>query len=123
MKDKEPNHNEAERIDKEITRACEHGSNECKKRPMHYWSIDLHVLKQELSVMCQYKYRRKKGLLLTALITRATKMEIYINKDMRNKRNRDENQRNKRRCQQNTQRSSKEAAKKQQREETKCYWN
>jgi hypothetical protein len=83
MKDKEPNHNEAELIDREITRACEHGSNKCKKRPMDYWSIDLHVLKQELSVMCQYKYRRKKGLLSTALITRATKMEIHINEDIR----------------------------------------
>jgi hypothetical protein len=83
MKDKEPNHNEAELIDKEITRACEHGSNKCKKRPMDYWSIDLHALKQELSVMCKYKYRRKKGLLSTAQITRATKMEIHINEDMR----------------------------------------
>jgi hypothetical protein len=84
MKDKEPNHNKAELIDKEITRACEHGSNKCKKRLMDYWSIDLlHVPKQELSVMCQYKYRRKNGLLLTTLITRATKMEIHINEDMR----------------------------------------
>jgi hypothetical protein len=49
---------------------------------MDFWSIDLHVLKQELSVMCQFKYRRKKGLISKALITRANKMEINISEDM-----------------------------------------
>jgi hypothetical protein len=63
MKNTEPNHKEAEFIDREITRVCEHGSNECKKQPMDYWSsIDLHVLKQELLVMCQFKYRRKRKI-------------------------------------------------------------
>jgi hypothetical protein len=82
INDTEPNHKEAEAIDKEITRACDHGSNECKKQPMDYWSIDLHVLKQELSVMCQFKYRRKKGLLSTALISRANTMAINISENM-----------------------------------------
>jgi hypothetical protein len=65
MKDTEPNHKEAELIDREMTRACEHGSNKYKKQPMDYWSIDLHVLKQELSVMCQFN-RIPAMVLLTA---------------------------------------------------------
>ncbi|OEU15138.1 hypothetical protein FRACYDRAFT_239817 [Fragilariopsis cylindrus CCMP1102] len=82
MKDNEPNHSEAELIDREITRACEHGSNQCKTQPMDYWSIDLHVLKQELSVMGQFKYRRKRRLRSTALIKRAINMGIQINENM-----------------------------------------
>jgi len=37
-----PNHEEAERLDREMTQACAHGSNQCKKRKQDYWSIELH---------------------------------------------------------------------------------
>jgi hypothetical protein len=80
---------------------------------MDYWSIDLHVLKQELSVMCQFKYRMKKGLLSTTLITRANK--ICISEDMQIEET--EKRINKIREDAN------KIHKKQQREETKCYWN
>jgi gas vesicle protein len=36
MESEHPNNEEAERIDKEITQACEHGENECRKHPLHY---------------------------------------------------------------------------------------
>jgi hypothetical protein len=40
------NHEEAERLDREMLQACAHGSNQCKKRKQDYWSIDLHTLKR-----------------------------------------------------------------------------
>jgi hypothetical protein len=45
-----PNNEEAERIDKDITQACAHGANECRRHPIHYWSVELHELKRELSI-------------------------------------------------------------------------
>jgi hypothetical protein len=49
IKSDDPNHEEAEKLDREITRACQHGSNQCKKRRMDYWSIEIHVLEVNTS--------------------------------------------------------------------------
>jgi hypothetical protein len=82
MESEFPNNEEAERIDKEITQACEHGANECRRHPLHYWSVELHELKRELSIYCQFRRRRKKGLASTALVTRTAELGIRLSIDM-----------------------------------------
>ena len=84
MKSEHPNHEEAERIDREITQACQHGATECRRRPLQYWSVELHELKRDLSVYCQLRRRRKKGLSSTALIARTSTLGLGISKDMTN---------------------------------------
>jgi hypothetical protein len=42
MECNEPNHDEAERLDRELTRACKHGSNSCKRRRQDCWNIEIH---------------------------------------------------------------------------------
>jgi hypothetical protein len=82
MKSDFPNNEEAERIDKEITQACEHGANECRRHPLHYWSVELYEIKRELSIYCQFRRRRKKGLASKALVARTgelgIRMSIYM---------------------------------------------
>ena len=82
IKSDDPNHEEAEKLDREITRACQHGSNQCKKRRMDYWSIEIHELKRNLSVWCQFKSRKKRKFLSTALIARTNKIGLYLSESM-----------------------------------------
>jgi hypothetical protein len=63
-----PNHDEAEKLDKLMTQACEHASNKCKKRRSDYWNITIHEKKRDLSVWCQFKNRRVRKLSSSALI-------------------------------------------------------
>jgi hypothetical protein len=63
-----PNHEEAEKLDKLMTQACEHASNNCKKRRSDYWNIEIHEKKRDISVWCQYKNRRVRKLSSTAPI-------------------------------------------------------
>jgi hypothetical protein len=76
------NNEEAEAIDKEITRACQHGSNQCKKRRMDYWSIEKPELKRNLSVWCQFRSRKKGKLLSTALIARTEDIGLHLAESM-----------------------------------------
>jgi hypothetical protein len=57
MESNEPNHEEAEKLDCELTRAFEHGSNICRRRRKDYWNIEIHELKGNLSIWCQFKGR------------------------------------------------------------------
>jgi hypothetical protein len=82
MKSECPNNGEAERIDKEISQACKHGANECRRHPLHYWSVELHELKRELSLYCQFRRRRKKGLDSKALVARTAELGIRLSIDM-----------------------------------------
>jgi hypothetical protein len=63
-----PNHEEAEKLDNLMTQACEHASNNCKKRRSIYRNIKIHAKKRGLSVWCQYKNRRVRKLSSSALI-------------------------------------------------------
>jgi hypothetical protein len=82
MQSEYPNNEEAERLDREITQACEHGANECRRHPLHYCSVELHELKRELSVYCQFRRRRKKGLESKALVARTEELGIRMSIDM-----------------------------------------
>ena len=48
-----PNHNLAENLNRELIRASQHAENQCRRRPLTYWSIDLHQHKEKLSVFGQ----------------------------------------------------------------------
>jgi hypothetical protein len=78
MECNEPNHDEAERLDRELTRACEHGSNSCKRRRQDYWNIGIHELKRNLSIWYQYKRRQAKKLPSRALIVRTKELGLNI---------------------------------------------
>ena len=82
LKSDVPNHEEAEAIDAEITRACQHGANQCKKRRMDYWSIEIHELKRNLSVWCQFRSRKKRKFLSTALIARTRDIGLHLSESM-----------------------------------------
>ena len=77
-------HDVAEIIDRELTRACEHAGKCCKKRLLDYWSIDLHLLKCELSVWCQFRSRQHRKLLSIALISPATEFNIDLDPNVDN---------------------------------------
>ena len=79
---KTPDITTAESIDREITRACQHVENRCKKRRREYWDIDLHFKDLELEVLRQFKSRRRRKLDSTALITRAMQLGILLDKKM-----------------------------------------
>ena len=78
MASKEPNHEEAERLDREMTQACQHGENKCKKIRLDYWSVEIHTLKRKLSVWCQFKRRIIKKLPSAPLIARANSIGIKL---------------------------------------------
>lgn len=60
MRSDKPNFLELERIDRDITQACAHGENCCRKRRLAYWSVDLHVAKRDLSItVCDSARMRK----------------------------------------------------------------
>jgi hypothetical protein len=82
MKSDTPDHDEAERLDRELTRACQRGENQCMKQPMDYWSINIHELKRDLSVWCQFKSRRQRGRSSGAFITRANNVGIPLVESM-----------------------------------------
>ena len=83
MENDEPNHEEAEKLDKELTRACEHGSNECKTRRLDYWSIEIHELKRNLSIWCQFKGRQARKLSSEALIARTKDLGLNLEESSR----------------------------------------
>ena len=49
-----PDHTLIEAIDREITRACQHAENKCRRRRSGYWTQELHQLKLHRSVWCQF---------------------------------------------------------------------
>jgi hypothetical protein len=82
MEDNESNHEEAEKLDRELTRACEHGSNTCKRRRQDYWNIRIHELKRNLSIWCQFKRRKARNLPSLALIARTKELGLNIEQTM-----------------------------------------
>ena len=78
MDSNEPNHEEAEKLDRELTRACEHGSNACKRRRQDYWNIEIHELKRNLSIWCQFKGRQTRKLSSNALIARTKELGLNL---------------------------------------------
>jgi hypothetical protein len=78
-----PNHEEAEKLDKLMTQACEHASNSCcKKRRSDYWNIEIYKKKRDLSVWCQYRNRRIRKLLSSALIHRVSQLGLGMMEGM-----------------------------------------
>ncbi len=57
-----PDHDKAEQIDRDLTRATQHAENRCRKLRRDYWSIPIHVIRRELVVWNALKYRKKKKL-------------------------------------------------------------
>jgi hypothetical protein len=77
-----PDHDEAEKLDELMTQACTHAANQCKKRRVDYWNIEIHETKRDLSVWCQYKNRRIRKLSSTALIHRTANLGIQMQEGM-----------------------------------------
>ena len=77
-KNKIENHKEAEALDRELTRACEHGENRCKRRRMDYWDLSIHKLKRNLSIWCQYLRRKRRNLSTAALTTSALNLGLVF---------------------------------------------
>jgi hypothetical protein len=56
--------------------------NARKENKTDYWSIELHTLKRNLSVWCQFKARKKRDILSTALIARTTDLGLGLKETM-----------------------------------------
>ena len=82
MKNSNPNHILAEQIDRELIQAGQHAENSCRKRKTNYWNLALSLHKQELSVYCQLRSRRRRNLQSTALAQSAEERGITIRKDI-----------------------------------------
>ena len=78
IKQDNPNHRLAEILDNELIRAGAHADKQCQKRRTDYWNIELHTLKRELSIWCQYRSRTKRNLLTNSLRCRAAQVGISI---------------------------------------------
>jgi hypothetical protein len=55
LKNDTPDHDEAKKLDALMTQACTHAANQCKKRRVDYWNIEIHETKRDLSVWCQWR--------------------------------------------------------------------
>ena len=77
-----PDHAEAEALDADLIRASRAAENKCRVSPRDYWSVDLHLLKQELSIYSQLCHRKHKHLDCTALLTRAAALNFQIPPDV-----------------------------------------
>ena len=75
-----PNNNLTENLDRELIRASQHAENQCHRRPLTYWSIDLDQHKQKVSVFGQLRRRLKKGLSISALQVSAQERGIGIHR-------------------------------------------
>ena len=79
MRSDKPNFLELERIDRDITQACAHGENFCRKRRLDYWSVDLHVAKRDLSIWAIAKSRLRRKLSIESIVARAKSLGIKLN--------------------------------------------
>ena len=82
MTNSNPNHTLAEQIDRELIQAGKHAENACRRRKTNYWNLALSLHKQELSVYCQLRSRRRRNLQSMALMQRAEERGIKISKDI-----------------------------------------
>ena len=55
-----PNHQKAEQIDRDITRATKFAENKCRRMRRDYWSIPIHTVRRELAIWNTLKWRRKR---------------------------------------------------------------
>ena len=78
LENESEDHDEAEKLDALMTQACEHASNQCKRRRTDYWNIEIHETKRNLSVWCQYKNRRIRKLSSHALIKRTSELGLKM---------------------------------------------
>ena len=81
IKHDSPDHETAEAIDREITRAGKHAENQCRRRRRDYWNVDLHLAKLRLSVWIQYRRRTTRKLPTNTIIERAATFGIIIPPD------------------------------------------
>ena len=72
----------AEQIDNEISRACKHGENKCRKRRPEYWCVELHEARRREAIWCQFQSRQKRKLNSTSLIDRAKSAGIELDPTM-----------------------------------------
>ena len=82
LENEHEDHELAEAIDRELTRACKHAENKCRKKRLDYWSIELHEVKRAVSVWCQFRRRKKKHLSSVALLTQAQACGIEIDPEI-----------------------------------------
>jgi hypothetical protein len=61
-----------------MTQTCEHASNNCRKIRSDYWNIMIHKKKRDLSLWCQYRNRRIRKLLSSALIHRVSQLGLVM---------------------------------------------
>ena len=76
-----PDHQKAEQIDRDITRATQYAENKCRKLRRDYWSIPIHTICRELVVWNALKYRKKKNLDNQAVFVRAAGIGIAISEE------------------------------------------
>ena len=50
ISDNQPNHKEAEAIDRELTKVGLHRESKCRKRRRDYWDLNIHVIITKLSL-------------------------------------------------------------------------
>ena len=78
MSNDQPNHKEAEAIDRKLTRVGLHGESKCRKRRRDYWDLNIHIIKTKLLLWSQLKRRRKMHLFTHALCTRAKSLGVEM---------------------------------------------
>ena len=75
---KQPNHTLVEQLDREITRACQHGEKSCKACRADYWNVSLHLLHLHASVLNHVCNRKQKGYPIISLSSRAGSYGIFL---------------------------------------------
>ena len=76
---------EAEAIDRTLTKSCELGDDACRKRRRAYWSVELHEVKCALSIWCILKSWRRRKLDADCLLERTKEIGIHIEDDFPDK--------------------------------------
>lgn len=77
-----PNHVEAERIDRDLTRGCRHAEKCYKRRHREYWTVELHRIRQDLVIWCTLKYRKRQKRQCDPLINCAQSIGLPVSETM-----------------------------------------
>ena len=78
LKSNTPDHPKAEALDRELTQACLHAENKIRSKPRYYWSNKICHAKLVVSIWLQYKYRYKRNLNSSWIISRAKDKNVTI---------------------------------------------
>ena len=79
------NHAIVEQLDDVITEGCIMSEKKCQRRSQQEWTLQVHKIKEAISVWSIFKSWQKRSLPITNLISRAQRIGIEISNETTNK--------------------------------------